>query len=207
MSEDDEIQIDYELELIKRSKYTPELMNHGKHYGFFTSEVKAMNDSKKNLLLMYDSIIYSRFYAPPFNNLLTLKSVREIFNATGRTSRMSKMELGKPIAERLYAKTAFRIIIAKAIIVNSFPFILRWKRSSDLTTVDQVIEKFCISNRSCMKQLLNGEISGDFLMAHALLCERYSGVHAGVVYAILLTSIKYDIPEIQLIKKILRASL
>jgi hypothetical protein len=203
MGEDDEIQIDYELELIKRSKYTPELMNYGKHYGFFTSEVKVMNDSKKNLLLMYDSIIYSRFYAPPFNSLLTLKPIREIFMATGRTSRTSKMEHGKPIAERFYAKKAFRIIIAEAIIANKFPFILLWKRSSDLTTVDQVIEKFCISNRSCMRQLLNGEISSDFIMAHALLCERYSGVHAGIAYAILLTSIKYDIPEIQLIKKIL----
>jgi hypothetical protein len=203
MGEDDEIQIDYELELIKRSKYTPELMNYGKHYGFFTSEVKTMNESKKNLLLMYDSIIYSRFYAPPFVDLLSLKSIREIFNATGRTSRTLKVEHGKPIAERLYAKRAFRIIIVEGIRANKFPFILRNKVSFEVTTVDQVTEGICTSNRSCMRQLLNGEISSDFIMAHALLCERYSGVHAGVVYAILMMSIKYDITEIQLIKKIL----
>jgi hypothetical protein len=116
---------------------------------------------------------------------------------------MSKIELGKPVAEKFYAKRAFRIIIAEAIIANSFPFIIRDKRSSEVTTVDQVIEEFCISNRSCMRQLLNGEINSDFLVSHALLCERYTKIHSGIVYAILMMSMKYDIPEIQLIKKIL----
>ena len=205
MSNDDyELQVDYELELIKRSKYRSDLTSHGKHGGFFTSRVETMNDSKKNLMLIYDSIIYSQFYAPPFNSLLTSETIKEIFRATGR---MSNIEHEKSITNGYYAKTAFRIIIVKGVIANKFPFILRWKRSYDLTTVDQVVKKICISSRSCIRQLLNGEINRDFIMSHALLCERYSGVHSGIVYAILLKSVEYDIPEFQLIKKILQPSL
>jgi len=200
MTDDDELQIDYELEIIKRSKYNLDLMNYGKHYGFFTSNVKTMNDSQEKLLLMYDSVIYSRFYAPPFNSLLTSEAIKEIFRATGRTS---KRENRKTPEERYYAKRALRIIIAEAIRANRFPLLLRNRISSEITTVDQVIEKFCISNRSCMKQLLNGEISSDFVVSHALLCERYTKIHSSIVYAILMMSIMYDIPEIQLIKKIL----
>lgn len=205
IDDDYELQIDYELEILKRSKYSPDLMSYGKYGGFFTSEVKSMNDSKKTLLLMYDSVIYSRFYAPPFHSLLNIEAIKEIFRATGRTSnRTSKNEHGKPINTKgYYAKRALRIIIVEGIRANKFPLLLRNKLSFEITTVDQVIEKLCTNNRSCMKQLLNGVISNDFVVSHALLCERYSGVHAGVVYAILLTSIKYDIPEIQLIKKIL----
>jgi hypothetical protein len=144
-------------------------MNCGKYCGFFTSDVKTMNDSQENLLSIYD-FIYFQFYVPPFSHLSSSsKTIREIFRATGRTP---KMKHGKP-QERFYAKRAFRIIIAEAIKANLFPLILRSRSSFELATVDQVIEKFCISNRSCVKQLLNGEVSSDFVVSHALLCERY----------------------------------